>query len=79
MRGRLGSVERKKSAKDRKSERKKALEVAIESGNFGDAPSVSDVAEYLGISDRTARDRIKEHGGYTIEDGIVRKKNCGED
>ena len=74
-----GAEKNKKSAKDRKSERKKALEAAVESGNFGDAPSVSDVAEYLGISDRTARDRIKEHGGYTIEDGIVRKKDCGED
>ena len=58
---------------------KKALEEAVENGNFGDEPSVNDVAEYMGVSDRTVRDRIKEHGGYVIEDGIVRKKECGKD
>ena len=35
---------------------------------------MKDVAEYLGISERTVRDRIKEHGGYTIKDGEVHKK-----
>ena len=74
-----GAEKNKKNAKDRKSERKKALEEAIENGNFGDNPKVGDVAEFLGISERTARDRIKEHGGYDIEDGIVKKKDCGED
>ena len=51
----------------------------MENGNFGDEPSVNDVAEYMGVSDRTVRDRIKEHGGYVIEDGIVKKKECGKD
>lgn len=67
-----------KQAKDRKSERRKALEDAIESGNFGDNPTVADVAEYLGISERTARDRVKEHGGYEIEGGVVKKSSGGE-
>ncbi|HJC24959.1 MAG TPA: AAA family ATPase [Candidatus Eisenbergiella merdavium] len=73
-----GADRNKKNAKERKNDRKKALEEAVENGNFGDEPSVNDVAEYMGISDRTVRDRIKEHGGYVIEDGIVRKKECGE-
>ena len=46
----------------------------MENSNFGDKPTVNDVADYLGISVRSARDRIKEHGGYVIEDGIVKKK-----
>ena len=74
-----GADRNKKNAKDRKNDRKKALEEAVENGNFGDEPSVNDVAEYMGISDRTVRDRIKEHGGYVIEDGIVKKKECGKD
>ena len=74
-----GADRNKKNAKDRKNDRKKALEEAIENGNFGDEPSVNDVAEYMGVSDRTVRDRIKEHGGYVIEDGIVKKKECGKD
>ena len=47
----------------------------MENSNFGDNPTVNDVADYLGISVRSARDRIKEHGGYMIEDGIVKKKD----
>ena len=74
-----GADRNKKNAKERKNDRKKALEEAVENGNFGDEPSVNDVAEYMGVSDRTVRDRIKEHGGYVIEDGIVRKKECGKD
>lgn len=74
-----GASANKKNAKDRKEDRKKALEAALEGSNFGDDPSVNDVADYLGISARTARDRINEHGGYVIEDGIVKKKQCGKD
>ena len=69
-----GAESNKKSAKDRKEERRKALEAALENSNFGENPSVDDVAGYLGVSKRTARDRINEHGGYVIEGGIVRKK-----
>lgn len=69
-----GAAKNKKNAQERKTDRRKALEEAIDGSNFGDTPSVSDIAEYLGISERTVRDRIKEHGGYTIEDGIVHRK-----
>lgn len=69
-----GIESNKKNAKDRKAERRKAVEAALEGSNFGDEPSVDDVADYLGVSKRTARDRILEHGGYEIENGIVRKK-----
>nr|WP_288975905.1 AAA family ATPase [uncultured Blautia sp.] len=69
-----GAAKNKKNAQERKTDRRKALEEAIEGSNFGDMPSVANVAEYLGISERTVRDRIKEHGGYTIEDGIVHKR-----
>lgn len=69
-----GSVNNKKSAQSRKEDRKRALQEAVEGCNFGEIPTVKDVAEYLGISERTVRDRIKEHGGYTIKDGEVHKK-----
>ena len=46
----------------------------MEGCSFGEVPTVKEVAEYLGISERTVRDRIKEHGGYTIRDGEVHKK-----
>ncbi len=69
-----GAESNKKNAKDRKAERRRAVEAALEGSNFGDNPSVDDVADYLGVSKRTARDRILEHGGYEIENGIVRKR-----
>lgn len=69
-----GSANNKKSAQSRKDDRKRALQEAVEGCNFGEIPTVKDVAEYLGISERTVRDRIKEHGGYTIKDGEVHKK-----
>lgn len=69
-----GAENNKKNAKDRKTERKRALEEALKNSNFGEEPSVAEVAEYLGVSKRTARDRINEHGGYEIEDGFVQKR-----
>ena len=68
-----GTDKIKKNAQSRKADRKKALEEAVEGSNFGEIPTIKDVAEYLGISERTARDRIKEHGGYSYENGEVRK------
>ena len=69
-----GAENNKKNAKARKEDRRKALEEALNSSNFGEEPSIDDVAEFLGISSRSVRDRIKEHGGYVIEGGIIRKK-----
>lgn len=73
-----GSTKNKKNAQNRKEDRKKALEQAIEGCDFGDEPSIKDVADYLGISERSVRDRIKEHGGYIIEGSIIKKSNCWE-
>lgn len=69
-----GAAKNKQSAAERKKERKKSLEDAIENGNFGEDPAVKDVASYLGIAERSVRDRVKEHGGYVIEDGVIHKK-----
>ena len=75
-----GAEKNKKSAADRKAERQKAVEEAIENGNFGEAPTLKEVAEFLGISERMARDRVNEHGGYSVRDGKIYKDfECGED
>lgn len=68
------AIEKRKTPAQRKLERRKALERALEDSNFGDPPSLADIAEYLGISERSARDRVKEHGNYEIVDGVVKKK-----
>lgn len=68
------AMEKRKTPGQRKIERRKALEKALEGCNFGDAPSLADIAEFMGISERAARDRVKEHGEYEVVDGLVRKK-----
>lgn len=68
------AMEKRKPPAQKKKERKEALEAAIEGSNFGEPPKVSDLAGYMAIAERTVRERIKEHGGYEIKDGIVRKK-----
>lgn len=68
------AMEKRKPKEQKKEERMLALEHAIEGGNFGEPPTVKDVAGLMGISERTLRDRIKEHGGYEIKDGAVWRK-----
>lgn len=70
-----GAKNNKNNAKTRKAERIEATKNALEGSNFGDAPSVNDIADYLGISSRTARDRVLELGDYKIEEGKIFKKN----
>ncbi len=64
----------RKPKEQKKEERKAALETSVDSCNFGDPPTLPDLAQSMGISERSVRDRIKEHGGYEIVEGVVRKK-----
>lgn len=68
------AMDKRRPKEQKSNDRKKALENAIEGGNFGDVPTLTQVAEYLGISERSARDRVKEHGGYEVINSEVRKK-----
>lgn len=68
-----GAEKNKKNAGKRKEDRNTALEEAIENGAFGDTPTVSQVAGYLGKSERTVRGMIKEHGGYKVENNMIAK------
>lgn len=67
------SEKNKKNTNKRKEERSAALEEAVENGNFGDAPTVADVAKFLGKSERTIRDMVKEHRGFKLENGVIFK------
>ncbi len=68
------AMDKRKPKEQKKKERKDALEAAMSGSNFGEPPTIADLAEYMGISERSVRDRIKEHEGYEIKNGIVRKK-----
>lgn len=66
---------RKKTEKERQEERKESIITAFEACAMGhkEVP-VSELAEYLGVTEKTARNRIKEHGGFYIDEGKVGKK-----
>lgn len=64
----------RKPKEQKSQERKKAIAAAYEACGINEKVTVQDLAEYLGVSDKTVRSRLKEHGGFVIEDSEVRKK-----
>jgi RecA-family ATPase len=65
---------KKRSPDERKKERVNSLEMAYEACGFTGKVTVKSIAEYLGITEKTARNRIKEHGGFWIDGSNVGKK-----
>lgn len=68
------AVEKRKSPEQKKKERKQSVQMAFEACSIDENITVQGMAEYMGISEKTVRNRIKEHGGFVIEEGKVRKK-----
>lgn len=66
---------KKPSAEDAKKDRKKSLETAIEACGIDEKITVDSLAEYMAISEKTVRRRIKEHGGFDILEGEVIRKD----
>lgn len=68
---------KKKSPEEKAKERKVSLESNFESlTTFAGTSSISidELANSMGISEKTVRNRIKEHGGFWIDEGKVGKK-----
>jgi len=65
----------KKPLDEAKEERKHSLETAFDTCNMdGGKVPIQELAEYLGVSEKTVRRRLKEHPDFQIEDGVVSKK-----
>lgn len=65
------NFEKKKSSKDRKEEQKAALETAYEACSIEEKITVEALAEFMGVTEKTVRTRIKNHGGYWVTNGEV--------
>lgn len=65
---------KRKTPADKKKERRQALETAYGACGINEKVTVEDLAEYMAVTEKTVRNRLKEHGGFVIEDGNVRKK-----
>lgn len=68
------AIANRKPKEQKAEERKKSIQAAVEACGINEKVTVQDLSEYLGVSDKTVRSRLKEHGGYVIEDNGVRKK-----
>lgn len=64
---------KKKSPEDRKKEQKESLEMAFEACGFDGNKTVEALAEYMAVTPKTVRNRVKNHKGFRIVDGIVER------
>lgn len=68
------AMDKRKSPEQKKKERRNSIETAFEACGINEKVTVEDLAEYMAVTEKTVRNRLKEHGGFEIEDGEVRKK-----
>ncbi len=68
------AIGKRKTPADKKKERKQSLETAFEACGINENVTIEDLAEYMAVTEKTVRNRLKEHGGFVIEEGNVRKK-----
>lgn len=65
---------KKKDPEEAKEERKESIENAFEACAIDGKATVNELAEYLGITEKTVRSRVKEHSGFWLDDGFIGKK-----
>lgn len=70
------NFQKKKTPEERKKERSDGIETAFETCSMGaDSVAISDLADYTGTTEKTVRKRLKEHGGFWIDDGNTGRKS----
>ena len=70
------NFQKKKTPEERKKERSDGIETAFETCAMGaDSVAISDLADYTGTTEKTVRKRLKEHGGFWIDDGNTGRKS----
>ena len=70
--------EKRKPPGDKKKERKETIETAYSACTIDGDVTVEAMAEYMGVTEKTVRNRIKEHGDFWIDEGKVGRKSQGK-
>ncbi|WP_117161327.1 AAA family ATPase [Paraliobacillus sp. X-1268] len=65
---------KKKSSNERKKEQNESLEVAYESCTIEGNVTLESLSEFMGVTPKTVRNRIRNHGGYWVTNGEVGRK-----
>jgi RecA-family ATPase len=68
------AIEKRKPKEKKSKERKESIEIAFGACGLNGEVMISDLAEYMGVSEKTVRNRLKEHGGFEIDVSVVKKK-----
>lgn len=75
--GKAGRDRRTKSPEERKKERRAALEEAFSACDMGGGVTVKDVSEFMGVTEKTVRNRIKEPRRVLDRRGLRRSEGAG--
>ncbi len=65
---------KKKTPDEKKKERKQSIETAYDACNTDGGVTIKNLSEYLGVGEKTVRRRLKEHGGFWVDEGVIGKK-----
>jgi RecA-family ATPase len=68
------AMEKRRPKETKVNDRRRAVEVAFEACGIDGEVTVHAMAEYMDVEVKTVRNRIKEHGGFDIDDGKVGRK-----
>lgn len=68
------AMEKRKNPAEKKKERKNAVDTAYEACGINEKVTVQDLSEFMGVSEKTVRNRLKEHGGFEINESVVTRK-----
>lgn len=69
---------KKRSNQERRQERKESIETAFSGVEENGKCRLSDLAEYLAITEKSVRSRLKEHGNFWVENGECGLKGKGK-
>ena len=69
---------KRKSNKERSDERKESIETAFSGIEENGRCRMSELADYLGVTEKTVRNRLKEHGGFWVDAGECGMKGTGK-
>ena len=69
-----GNFSKKKTPADRKKEKDNSLETAYKICSINEKITINDMAEYMGVTEKTVRKRLEEHGGFYVDRGKISKK-----
>lgn len=68
------NFKKKKTPEDRKKTKRESIEMAYAACSIDGEVTVSALADYMGVTEKTVRNRLKEHGGFWIDEGTVGRK-----